>query len=137
MSELEVLLKFKKTLVAFIDELIATLPQEGDLVIIRIFLNDQVSIKTVIDNFIIKLNFIPEQNNPNKVNIQKLLKDRNEYVLLENNLFFADLGKDKINHFKKIWRSDRLDQEDRKVIWKWVDSLIDQSEKYKKILIKN
>jgi hypothetical protein len=124
MSEIEVLREFKNGLISFFDELIDQFPEEGDLVIIRIFLNDQIPIKDVMDIFCLKINTDDQK-------LKKMVKDRNESFFLDHNIFDA-LGKDKVNHFKKLWRSGRLDDEDKLVVWRWIDSFIYLSDKYKK-----
>ena len=40
MSEIEILKKFKDTVISFLDELIGQFQEEADLVIFRIFLKD-------------------------------------------------------------------------------------------------
>ena len=54
MSDTRVLIEFKNNLINFFDEVISQFPEEGDLIIIRIFLNDQIPIKEVMDEFILK-----------------------------------------------------------------------------------
>jgi hypothetical protein len=122
MSELQVLLEFKKSLVTFFDELIEIFPEEGDLVIIRIFLQDQIPIKDVMDVFNYKM-----------ISLKPMVKTRDETFFLEHNVFDELGNKDKVNHFKKIWRSNRLDKEDKHVIWKWVDTFVYLGEKYNMI----
>lgn len=127
MNEEKILQEFKKTLLDFIDELIDMFPNEGEIIILRIFLNDQVPIKTTITNFISKLNSIP--NKKQNVNIRKLIKDRNEECLLENNLLFNSVPEEKIKKFHQLWKL--LDGDDKKTMWKWIDVLVYQSDKYK------
>jgi hypothetical protein len=109
MSEIQVLSEFKNGLISFFDELIDQFPQEGDLVMIRIFLKDQIPIEDVMNIFV---------NNINKDGgkLKKMIKDRNELFFLENNVF-GSLSKNKVMHFQKLWRSGNLDQEDKNVIW--------------------
>ena len=78
MSSRQALLKeFKSQLIMFFDELIEQFPREGNLLVIRIFLNDQVSKETIIKHFID--NIIPIKDEINK---------RNEKFFTENeNLF--------------------------------------------------
>ena len=52
MSETQILIQFKNSLVSFIDELIEAFPQEPDLIILRIFLKDQVPVQDVMNKFI-------------------------------------------------------------------------------------
>jgi hypothetical protein len=124
MSEIEVLTEFKTQLISFFDELIGQFPNEGDLVVIRLFLANQIDIQTVMNIFNHKIN-------TNDQELRKMVKDRNEIFFLEHNVFDT-LSKDKVVHFKKLWRSGRLDLEDKKVIWNWVDAFIYLGDKYTK-----
>jgi hypothetical protein len=125
MSKTQVLTEFKTGLISFFDELIDQFPQEGDLVMFRIFLKDQILIEDVMVIF---------NNAINKDNgyLKKMCKERNETFFLENNVFDS-ISKLKITHFKKLWRSGSLDEEDKKVVWRWVDSFIYLGDKYLKI----
>jgi hypothetical protein len=126
MSEIEVLTEFKTQLISFFDELIGQFPLEGDLVIVRLFFANQIPIQDVMNNFNHKIN-------TNDQELRKMIKNRNEAFFLENNIF-DNLGKDKINNIKKIWRSDRLDKEDKEVIWNWVDAFMYLGDKYAKAI---
>ncbi len=125
MSKTQVLTEFKTGLISFFDELIDQFPQEGDLVMFRIFLKDQILIEDVMIIF---------NNAMNKDNgyLKKMCKERNETFFLENNVFDS-ISKLKITHFKKLWRSGSLDEEDKKVVWRWIDSFIYLGDKYLKI----
>lgn len=120
-SRIQILSEFKSNLVSFLDELIEQFPEEGDLVIARIFLNDQVPIADVMNTFI--TNLLP---------LKDMVKQRNDDFFLNNNVLFDRLDKNKVNHFKKLWRSERLDKEDRQVIWQWYDLFISLSDRYQK-----
>jgi hypothetical protein len=122
MSQIEILKEFKDNLINFFDELIEQFPNEGDLVMIRIFLNDRIEIQYVLQVFIHKINSDDQS-------LRKMVKERNETFFLEHNIFDS-FGKNKINHFKKIWRSGVLDDEDKLIIWRWVDSFIHSGDKY-------
>jgi len=125
MSELQVLIEFKNGLISFFDELIDQFPYEGDLIMIRIFLKDQIPIEDVINIF---NNAINKENGK----LKEMIKKRNENFFLENNIFDA-FSKNKVMHFKKLWRSGSLDEDDKKVIWKWIDSFVYLGDKYIKI----
>lgn len=122
----QVLQEFKNGLISFFDELIDQFPKEGDLIMIRIFLKDQIPIEEVINTF---NNSINKDNNK----LRKMIKERNELFFLENNVFDESVSKNKILHFKKLWRSGRLDDEDKQVVWKWIDSFVYLGDKYLKI----
>ena len=126
MSEIQVLIEFKNNLISFFDELIDQFPLEPDLVMVRIFLKDQIPVKDAMEEFVHKIT-----KNDNE--LRKMIKDRQEEFFLDNNIF-DNLGRDKVNHFSRIWRSDALDAEDKVVIWKWVDSFVYFSDKYIKLL---
>jgi hypothetical protein len=114
------LVKFKESIIQFLDALIEQFPEQGDIVIFRIFLQNQIDINFLIQQF---TKFVL----PHKDEI----KTRNEKFFLENdNIFGSAVGKNKILHFKKIWSSDRLDKDDREQIWRWFDLFIRHSEKY-------
>ena len=124
MSEIKILMEFKNSLITFIDELISQFPEQGDLVIIRIFLKDQVPITDVMNHIIHMI--LP---------LKQLVVSKDESFFLDNNVLFTALNSEKVNHFKKLWRSGRLDNEDKNVVWKWMTSFIYLAEKYQKIKI--
>lgn len=126
MSETEILSEFKVQLLAFFDELITQFPEQGDLLIARIFLSSQIPIKDVMDQLNLRLNLNDQQ-------LKKMIKERNDSFFLEHDIFNS-LGKDKVTIFKNIWRSDRLDSDDKKVIWAWIDTFVYFTEKYTKII---
>ena len=128
MSEIHVLKEFKNNLISFFDELIDQFPDIGELVMIRIFLKDQVIIKDVVES-------VSYQINKNDQLIRKIIKERNEEFFLEENNFFDGLSKqqDKVLKFQTIWRSNRLDNEDKETIWKWIDSFVYLTDKYNKM----
>ena len=124
MSATEISNQFKNALISFLDELIVQFPSEGDLVIFRIFLKDQIPIETILIYFTQKI--LP---------LKSMVKDRNEDFFLNHCRLF-EMGdnqqKDKINRFKRLWRSESLDDDDKRVVWEWFDSFIFLSEKYQK-----
>jgi hypothetical protein len=127
--EVVVLSEFKNNMITFFDELIDQFPDLGELVIMRIFLKDQICIKDVIE-------MTGYQLNKNQGIIRKMIKDRNEEFFLEENNFFDVLSEQKKNKFLKfssIWRSKRLDKEDKETIWKWIDSFVFLTDKYNKL----
>lgn len=130
MSELEILQQFKKMLISFLDELIDQFPKEADLVIFRIFLKDRVPIVNIMNYFVLKI--LP---------FKEMVDERNEDFFMNHCSLFEDMqnqqNKGKINHFKKLWRSSLLDDEDKRVVWDWFDSFIFLTEKYQKSIIKN
>jgi hypothetical protein len=121
--KLQIMMEFRNQLVTFLDELIDQFPQEGDFVIIRIFIKDQIPIADVIGRFIRDLLPLREQ-----VNV------RDEKFFLQNTLLYtgASVATDKVNHFKHLWLSEQLDDKDRAIIWEWMDVFISLAGKYHK-----
>ena len=118
---MEVLREFKTQLTLFLDELIDQFPEEGDLVVIRLFISNQVPIVDIMNNFNHSLNKNDQQ-------VRNMIKERNEKYFIKSLLF--NKNKSKLSHFKKLWRSGRLDGEDKETIWKWVDTFVFLADKY-------
>jgi hypothetical protein len=126
MSEILVLSEFKDNLIEFFDDLIDQLPKEGVLVMLRLFLVNNVPVKDIMDHF---------NHNINKDSqlLRTMVKHRNESFFMENDPFgFAGHVKDSANHLKGVWRSPDLDDDDKTMIWSWVDAFIAIGDKYTK-----
>jgi|UniRef100_A0A6C0KQ46 hypothetical protein len=121
-SKLQILSDFKTSLVGFLDELIQQFPEEGDLIVLRIFLADQVPTEEIMKTFCEKC--LP---------LKDVIKRRDQSFFLSNNVLFEKIDQNKVNHFKKLWTSPKLDDDDRCVIWAWYDNFVALSEKYQKI----
>lgn len=120
----EILIEFKKQLISFFDELIDQFPNESDFIVIRIFIKDQIPIKTIMDTFIYHMN-------KNDHEFKKMVKQRNDSFFLDHNIFDA-FGKSNVNNIKKLWLSGEIDDDTKTVIWQWVDIFIILSERYAK-----
>ena len=122
-KKLQIMFEFRNQLVAFLDELIEQFPLEGDFVIIRIFIKDQIPVADVIGRFIRDLLPLKEQ-----------VRAKDEQFFLQNSILYtgASLANDKINHFKELWQSKQLDNNDRDIIWKWMELFIAIAQKYHK-----
>jgi len=112
-------LKFRDHIIDFLDELIEQFPQEADIIICRIFIKDQISPVYITESFTDSL-----------IEYQDIIKDRNEKFFLDNDNLFSYFEGGKVLHFKKIWESDRLDDDDRDTMWSWMDSFILLARKY-------
>ena len=120
MTAIQILTDFRQGLISFFDELIEQFPKEGDLIVLRIFIGDQVPILDIMNTFIARL--LP---------LREMVKARDEKFFLENDILFQKLNPNKVSYFKQLWMSDELDAEDRMVIWQWFDSFIILSERYR------
>jgi hypothetical protein len=79
-------------------------------------------VKDVMDYFVYKIL-------PSRLQI----KNRNEGFFMEHPTLFESLEKQSVNHFKRLWLS-QIDEENKLVIWKWVDTFIFLADKYQKCL---
>ena len=116
----KLLLQFKKQLICFIDELIDQFPGESDFIIMRILIKDQMRIEDIIGKFISEIL-------PNKQDI----KDRKNSFFIENNFLETRNG----SLFKTLWESENIDEDDKKIIWKWMDLFVCIAQKYHKLNI--
>ena len=123
MSSLQILSEFKTQITTFFDELIAQFPQEGDLVVMRLFISTQLPIEDTLNKFIYEIT----TNNGEK---RQAVKERNELFFLKCETTNETSEKYKLSHFKKLWRSGQLDDEDKRVIWQWIDTFIFLADKY-------
>ncbi len=124
-SELEILIQLKTQLVNFLDELIESFPDEPDFVIFRIFINDRIPISEVMD-------YIVEKICP----LQDMVKQRKEEFFLNYNVLFETFDEkksSKVNYFKRLWLSGKLDKEDKETIWRWFNTLVYLGSKYQDI----
>lgn len=124
-SEIDLLIQLKTQMVAFLDELIESFPEEPDFVIFRIFVKDQIPIADI-------MNYIAG----NLVPLQDMVAKRDDNFFLNNNVLFSEFDENKsskVNYFRRLWLSNKVDKEDRQVIWKWFDSFIFLAKKYLEI----
>ena len=112
-QQIRILSIFKDQFISFLDELIAQFPREPDLVIVRIFMKDQVPVADVLLHVIQEI--LPHE--------ERIIK-KDESFFLDNKKLFAELGKDTVIHFKRLWTSKELDNDDRDVIWSWFKSFL-------------
>lgn len=119
----QILIDFKKNLINFFDELREQFPEEGSFLIIRIFLKDQIPIEHAMNEWLYKLS---KDNDF----VKNMIKNRNDEIFLTNDIF-TSFNKDVTASLKKIWTSDDVDDDDREIIWRWMDMFVLLSEKYK------
>lgn len=122
MSELDILIQLKSQLVAFLDELIETFPNESDFVVFRIFVKDRLPILDIMKY--ITINLCP---------LQEMIRTRNEEFFMTHNVLFEKFDEhesNKISYFKKMWISGSLDKRDKETIWRWFETFIYLGNKY-------
>jgi hypothetical protein len=119
LSRLDCMKIFKTKIVEFLDALIEQFPQEGDFIILRVVLSEQIPIGDVIEVFSKRI--IPHK---------QMVLQKDEKFFLDCEDIFKGLGQDKVNYFKNIWTSGNLDADDKENIWKWFQLFLKLSENY-------
>jgi hypothetical protein len=125
MSEIQLLTQLKKQLVTFLDELIESFPNEPDFVIFRIFVNDRLPIVDI-------MNYIVKELCP----LKDMIKNKDEKFFLDYNLLFDKFDSEdttKVNHFKNLWLSNSLDNDDKNTLWNWFSTFVNIGLKYKEL----
>lgn len=125
MSELQLLQTFKNQIINFLDELIQQFPNQAEFVIIRVFVKDQIPLADVLGRFIKECLDFHDQ-----------IKRKDEKFFLESDIIVNALGGnqmglDVMDKLRELWRSDSLDQEDRDMVWRWLDLFFNIAQKYK------
>jgi hypothetical protein len=119
-EETRLLEKFQKNLVRFFDELIEMFPDEKDFILIRILVKDQIPSTQIMTYF--------EMVMMNK-EIVASIENRDDTFILSN-VLFSKISKSDV--FKNLWEK-RLDNDDKEMIWSWVDSFKTMTTQYMKL----
>lgn len=106
---------FLSNFTTFIDELIDQFPAQSALILFRLSIGNDISGDDIMTHVI--QHFLPHK--------QKI-KDRDLDFFLKNHKY----EKQHIDTFLNIWKS--IDEENKQIIWKWVDKFIRLTEKYQK-----
>lgn len=108
LEQKKLLEKFQKSLVTFFDELVEMFPNEKDFILIRILVKDQIPSTQIISYFELVM--------LNKEIISSIERRDDDFIL--SNVLFSKISKSDV--FKNLWQT-RLDNDDKKMIWDWVD----------------
>jgi len=110
LKKLKIIREFRTQLVRFLDELIEQFPKEGDLILIRIFIKDQIPMADVLGRYI--RDILPFKSE---------VDQRNEQFFLKHSVLYHSVSNSKVDHFRELWCSNQLDDQDRLAIWQWMD----------------
>ena len=118
--------KFKTRFIDFVNELITHFDTDVNLILFRVYVQNKLADIDLMGKFM--KNCLPFKN---------IVKNRDEsffesYDLTNNDNYKEDndINDNKIKIFKDLWDSDTLDDEDREIMWKWIESLINFCDKY-------
>jgi len=113
--------QYKNTLVKFINEIYEQFPEEGELLLIKFCLEKLPAT--------ISFNMFNTLLHKNEGKVKHMIKERNhDFFFHCNNLGFY--GKNKMKYFYDIWRSERVDEDTRSIIWDWIDALVEIIDKH-------
>jgi hypothetical protein len=115
--QIQILTKFQLSLVSFFDELINIFPNEQEFIILRILVKDQIPSIQIMSYF----ETILEDEK-----IMLSIKTRDDQFFLQN-VLFSKFNKSDI--FKNIWLN-KLDEDDKKMFWNWIDSFFKIASNY-------
>lgn len=110
--------------IEFLGCVIDMFPHESELIIAQIFIQNQVDPKKVMENFLFYMSH---------EDVKKSVKEKDEGFFLNDNSIFSSLNSDKTNHIKKIWRSGQLEDDEKEIMWNWVNLFLKIIEKYQEL----
>ena len=114
MNSTVLLTHFKNNLVKFVDELVEQFPEEEDLIMAHVLVkSDQMPISNIFKNF--KGFLLPRT---------EVIKNRDEVFFLDENDIFSALNSTRKGTIKRMWTSSTIDDEDREIIWQWIETLL-------------
>lgn len=119
-KEIEILNLLKKNMIEFLDELIDQFEEEGDLIVMRFFMADQISIESIMNQFITYVYPLKDK-----------IRNKDESFFLENDNIFGSSPKDKVIHFKKLYL--QMQEDDRQTLWAWFSCFISICDRYLKL----
>jgi hypothetical protein len=119
LSRLDILKVFKTNLIKFIDALVEQFPNESDLIVLRIFLTEQIPIEDVMNIFQKRL--LPHKD---------IILNKDESFFLQKTDVFSGVNTDTVSYCKDIWLSPKVTPEDKEQIWNWFKLFVNLCEKY-------
>ena len=104
-------------MIEFLDELIEQFEEEGDLIVMRFFMSEQISVEMIMKHFI---KFVYSH--------KEKIMNKDETFFIENDNIFGSSPKEKIVHFKNLYIN--MTEEDHETLWAWFRCFINICEKY-------
>jgi hypothetical protein len=118
-QKLRLMHEFRAQLINLLDELIDQFPEETDLLLIRIFMRDQIPVSDVLGRYIRDLLPLKQQ-----------IEQKDSAFFIQNSVLYSQIADNKVNHFKNLWLSNKLDDTDRDIIWQWMALLTKIADQY-------
>jgi len=124
MNPSELLVIFRDQLLLFTDELLEIFQNEPKLILIRVYIENNL----VVEDAVIK--FAKALNGPS--NLDQMIKKRNEEFFLNYDMMKLNnsADTDSANFMLQLWKDDRLEDDDKTTIWSWVDLFVNIAQSY-------
>jgi len=126
MNKDELVRLFKHRLLTFLDILIEQFPKERDFPLLKLGIKTRmVSVKDTLKEF--TAGILPHK--------EMVLNKDEEFFLTKcgSLLSGTEVTTDELDHFKKIWTSDSLTEDDKENLWKWFKLFLDIAIEYDKV----
>lgn len=130
MNKPELVKLFKERLLTFLDMLIEQFPKERDFPLLKLGINTRmVSVKDTLKEFTTVI--IPHKD-------MVINKDEDFFLTKCSSLLSGtNVTNDEMDHFKKIWTSEGLTEDDKENLWKWFKLFLDIAIQYDKVRNRN
>lgn len=122
MSTKDYKLELRNQLVKFFDEIIEQFPRKPNFIIMRIFVKDQMSLDTLMNKFL-----------KNVYPYKEKVKNKDEIIFQKMDGAMSRTLNRK-GTFVKLWNSKQLDDDDRDILWKWMELFMNICYNYTKSL---
>ena len=63
---------------------------------------------------------------------ERYIKKRDDDFFYKNKKIFGTLPDDSVDYFSDLWKSDKLDDDDKGIVWDYFDVFIECAKTYKK-----
>jgi hypothetical protein len=117
MGQGELLKLVKQQLIVFIDELIDVIPEQDDLHVVKLIVREQLLDSEIMEFLVSKI--LP---------LEDLIRKRDCENLCRSIQMFSP----KVSKYIIIWET--ADEENRNIVWEWLNHFMELAKKYKKIV---
>jgi len=113
---------FKDRLLTFLDILIEQFPKERDFPLLKLGIKSRmVSVKDTLKEFTTVI--LPHKD--------MVINKDEEFFLSKCSSLLT--GTEEMDHFKKIWTSETLTEDDKENLWRWFKLFLDIAVEYDKV----
>ena len=114
--------QLKDQMLNLTDDLLEILPNESDIFAARMYFEFQ-SAMTLMEGFVKYV--IPKR---------EFIVKRDERYFTENDTIFGKLPKNKVDHFKNLYLSGKIGDDEKQVIWDYFDVFLTLAENFEKVI---